>query len=108
MSRVGPSLKIVTSCDGCDHEHSDSYSVPGDWGQNVYCTHPEAKNKRPTTGLGYIGDTTWKTPSWCPILDVSALDLIKQRVASMAQELAPQLPSVPVGHLFGDGSVRVA
>lgn len=60
VGREGPSISITASCSGCRYEHCESYRVQGDSGHDVSCTHPEGK--------GYVGDTTWRTPAWCPLL----------------------------------------
>lgn len=57
--REGPSTTIERSCAGCRFNVSESYAVQGDSGQSVYCTNGEKR---------YIGDTTWDTPAWCPVL----------------------------------------
>ncbi len=66
--RRGPRLTIAASCQGCVYEHSEHYCIEDgndvDSGVNVCCTHP-AQPFRPN---GRIGDTTWKTPEWCPLL----------------------------------------
>ena len=91
MSRIGPALKIVASCGGCVHEHCKSYAVQGDSGNDVYCMHPEAKNKNATNGYGYIADTTWTTPAWCPLLEKATVDLAVKKAAEVARRLAPEL-----------------
>jgi hypothetical protein len=60
VSQQGPSLRLVATCWGCDFKRSVSYRVQGDSGTDVSCAHP--------AGNGYIGDTTWDTPKWCPFL----------------------------------------
>lgn len=62
MSRIGPEIRVEVSCFGCTFCKSESYAVQGDSGHNVSCTHPD-------TADSAIGDTTWRTPSWCPLLD---------------------------------------
>lgn len=62
VKRIGPKLRLVATCMGCEHEASKHYQVQGDSGHDVECKHPEAGNR------GYIGDTTWNTPDWCPLL----------------------------------------
>lgn len=56
----GPTLTITASCFDCEHKRSERYACQGDSGTEVSCAHPQGK--------GYIGDTTWNTPSWCPML----------------------------------------
>lgn len=62
MSKLsnGPIVTVTRSCSGCRYERSQSYKVQGDSGQHVECHHPKAPTKN------YIGDTTWRTPDWCP------------------------------------------
>lgn len=83
QKRNGPSLKIVASCTGCAHEHSDHYSIEDgndvDSGWSVYCKHPNAGSATPDLGTCArrpIGDTTWTTPEWCPLLSASLADLL--------------------------------
>lgn len=63
--RMGPRLTLEASCNGCAHCHEESYAVQGDSGFDVECAHPSAaepgKRRR-------IGDTTWSTPKWCPLM----------------------------------------
>lgn len=58
--RRGPRLRIEASCLGCEFERSERYVCHGDSGHEVYCDHPERGHR--------IGDTTWDTPAWCPLL----------------------------------------
>lgn len=80
--RSGPSLKIVARCDGCVYEHSEHYSIEDgndvDSGHVVYCRHPAAaadEVDRSVNGDRCIGDTTWTTPKWCPLLAAAVFDL---------------------------------
>jgi hypothetical protein len=75
-NREGPNVTIAMSCHGCRHEHSESYRVQGDSGHDVYCTHPSAvaglhaqvpPHHAATLIKRTIGDTTWRTPDWCPL-----------------------------------------
>ena len=59
--RIGTKVTVSRSCAGCVHERSESYAVQGDSGFRVFC---DLAGK-------YIGDTTWVTPSWCPIKGLS-------------------------------------
>lgn len=54
----GPRITIEGSCLACKHCVSESYHAQGDSGCNVSC----GLVKRA------IGDTTWRTPVWCPFL----------------------------------------
>ena len=58
--REGPHLTVVASCYDCTHVRNESYAVQGDSGHIVSCVHPG--------GWGRIGDTTWTTPEWCPLM----------------------------------------
>ena len=60
--REGPRVVIKRYCDECRWVISEHYAVQGDSGYEVYCTHPS----RPSGNR--IGDTTWSTPDWCPML----------------------------------------
>lgn len=66
--RSGPSLRIEASCMGCVFERSDSYVIQGDSGHDVWCTHDTTERN--------VGDTTWKTPPWCPLLSVAIENLV--------------------------------
>jgi hypothetical protein len=67
--RNGPLLRIEASCNGCEFETHQRYSVQGDSGCDVYCTHPAAPKSD-------VGDSTWKTPEWCPLLSVAITKLL--------------------------------
>ena len=56
--REGPKVTISYSCMECIHERSERYVCQGDSGCGVSCA---LTSKR-------IGDTTWETPDWCPLL----------------------------------------
>lgn len=60
--REGPRLTIERSCDGCRWVLSSFYAIQGDSGFDVYCGHPSRKSR------DLIGDSTWRTPDWCPVL----------------------------------------
>jgi hypothetical protein len=62
-ARSGPLATTTLSCEGCVHEHSESYAVQGDSGFEVSCRHPDVNEG----ALRRIGDTTWRTPKWCPL-----------------------------------------
>lgn len=62
--REGPNIIIKADCYGCLHCRSEYYAVQGDSGHDVYCDHPEAPEK-------HVGDTSWRTPEWCPLLDAA-------------------------------------
>jgi hypothetical protein len=63
--REGPRLTFEASCFGCKYEVSEHYQVQSDSGCRVSCSHPQV------TGTRRIGDTTWDTPKWCPLLPVA-------------------------------------
>lgn len=58
--RQGPHLMIEASCQGCEYERSSYYAIQGDSGHIVRCEHPDGQKR--------IGDSTWQTPVWCPML----------------------------------------
>lgn len=55
-------MTLKASCFDCVYVRSSRYYCQGDSGSDVSCTHPEAQER------GVIGDTTWDTPKWCPLL----------------------------------------
>ena len=61
-ARLGPKVTIERDCFGCAFERSERYAVQSDSGCDVKCTHPSHGD-----GGKYIGDTTWRTPDWCPV-----------------------------------------
>lgn len=69
--REGPMVWIKATCSGCTHEHSESYRFQGDHGQDVSCTHPSNPGRQ-------IGDTTWDTPEWCPLLPIAVEKLVRE------------------------------
>lgn len=71
MKTKGPSLTVQASCSDCEWERSESYRCQSDSGHAVYCDHPS----RPE-GKGRIGDTTWSTPKWCPLLRRAMTELL--------------------------------
>ena len=77
--REGPRVRIDASCFDCAYECSESYAVQGDSGHDVYCTHPDVPGER----AKHIGDTTWNTPEWCPLLVVAVENLIRERKAGV-------------------------
>ena len=62
QARLGPKVTIERDCFGCAFERSERYAVQSDSGCDVKCTHPSHGD-----GGKYIGDTTWRTPDWCPV-----------------------------------------
>ena len=74
--REGPDVYIEARCTGCIYERSVSYRVQGDSGHDVSCAHPSEPGRS-------IGDTTWRTPDWCPLLPV-AIEKLARRAAAEA------------------------
>lgn len=72
----GPALSLKASCFNCSYERSTRYRAQGDSGSDVECAHPVANAQ----GHKSVGDTTWDTPQWCPLLSGA--------VAAMASRLA--------------------
>lgn len=66
--REGPRVTLKASCFDCVHERSEHYAVQGDSGCDVYCAHPDVVATSRVQSRGRIGDTTWDTPDWCPLL----------------------------------------
>lgn len=68
--QIGPTHTTQSSCFNCSLCKSERYVFEdgndGDSGHNVYCTHENVGKK-------YIGDTTWSTPDWCPVLGHSTV-----------------------------------
>lgn len=62
--RQGPKLTVTASCQGCAHERSEYYCVEDgndcDSGFHVTCAHPAGRDR--------VGDFTWNTPEWCPLM----------------------------------------
>lgn len=63
----GPRITVNASCSSCEYVRTSHYAVQGDSGCNVSCSQPEvvADNQGKDR---YVGDTTWDTPMWCPML----------------------------------------
>lgn len=75
----GPRVTISASCFDCAHEESESYAVQGDSGCKVYCAHPSVVAESALRSRRRVGDTTWATPAWCPLLAPAIDKLIKER-----------------------------
>lgn len=71
MRTYGPKVEIKASCLSCQFVKSTSYVCQGDSGHDVECTYDVEKTRA-------IGDTTWSTPSWCPLLDIAVENLIRK------------------------------
>jgi len=78
--RIGPQLTIEASCFDCEHCRSVSYQWQGDSGKDVSCAHPER------SGEGGIGDTTWKTPAWCPLYKAALAKLLAEHQPTTKSE----------------------
>lgn len=72
--REGPSVRIEASCFDCKYEHGEHYAVQGDSGCDVSCTHPDSPKP------ACVGDTTWKTPTWCPLLPDAIRKLFEREI----------------------------
>lgn len=77
--QYGPDERIVRTCNACKACVSESYRCQSDSGHDVYCTHPALPERK------RIGDTTWSTPDWCPVI------VAHQGDASMTAMTAEQL-----------------
>jgi hypothetical protein len=60
--RNGPKTVTEYSCQGCRWVRERRYAVQGDSGYDVSCGHSSLPSRKT------IGDTTWRTPDWCPVL----------------------------------------
>lgn len=67
---VGPTVKLAISCFDCEHCKTKGYSCQGDSGSGVYCNHGGT--------LRHVGDTSWKTPAWCPLRDKAIKAAIRE------------------------------
>lgn len=67
--RDGPLVTTKRSCDGCKWVHEKHYAIQGDSGVSVSCDHHSLPSRKP------IGDTTWHTPGWCPVLAMADVTL---------------------------------
>jgi len=76
--RPGPKLTIKATCFDCEHERSESYAVQGDSGCNVFCAHPDMVAESKLRSNRRIGDSTWDTPKWCPMLAGAIADLTRK------------------------------
>jgi hypothetical protein len=77
---IGPTVKLELSCSECTHCKTSRYTCQGDSGTDVYCE--AARDERGL--MRRVGDTSWRTPDWCPFRDesiVSAIRSISEKVA---------------------------
>ena len=61
----GPKVTVNRCCMSCPACESERYHVQGDSGSDVYCKHPDFQSE--PKQRKYIGDSTWSTPTWCPV-----------------------------------------
>ena len=95
--RQGPSVKVKLSCFDCVHETSERYQCQGDSGSTVYCTHGGGKR--------YVGDSTWETPKWCPLMPPDTRRAtIAECVAALA-DVRKSIGDTPQGD-WGKGFAR--
>ena len=78
--RIGPKLNITASCFDCKHCQSVPYQRQGDSGHDVSCEHPGRG------GAGYIGDTTFRMPKWCPLYQ-QALSRLSKKLTDQQRAL---------------------
>lgn len=69
--QTGPTVKLDISCFDCQHCKTSGYTCQGDSGSEVFCGAMNNKT---------IGDTTWKTPDWCPYRN----EAIQRAIAPLA------------------------
>jgi hypothetical protein len=67
-TKAGPTVTILASCRDCMHCRADFYACQGDSGHDVSCL----LEKRA------IGDSTWQTPGWCPLLPAALTAAAKE------------------------------
>ena len=69
MSKKGPNINLDFSCHNCEHVRTKGYTCQGDSGSEVHCNADGT--------LRYIGDTTWRTPEWCPLRHQALADYLE-------------------------------
>lgn len=77
----GPSVKLELSCFDCEHCKTSSYACQGDSGSDVHCE--AVKDDR--GAMRRVGDTSWRTPDWCPY-----------RTQAIQSQICLQQSSLPV------------
>lgn len=93
--REGPRARFDASCFDCAHERSEHYEVQGDSGCDVYCAHPDVVSNSRLQSRGRIGDTTWTTPDWCPLLVVAVERLVRDRKAGVGRQPDKHATNIP-------------
>lgn len=73
----GPKLQLRASCFACRYCRTESYEIQSDSGSIVICS--KEKGKR-------IGDTSWKTPDWCPFLKEAKQEFMYNLAAEIQNE----------------------
>ncbi len=63
---IGPKITVKKSCFDCDVCVSEKYRCQSDSGYDLYCAHPEFKERK------RFGDSDWSTPEWCPELNAKS------------------------------------
>ena len=86
--QAGPTLLSERSCYGCMYEESAPYRVQGDSGREVYCTAGVARR--------LVGDTSWTTPDWCPLLPSDSLATLVDGNVALASPLTEAPVDLPV------------
>jgi hypothetical protein len=61
---IGPIVKLDVSCYECTHCKTERYTCQGDSGTDVYCE--KVTDERGL--MRRVGDSSWRTPEWCPFL----------------------------------------
>lgn len=74
--REGPLVTIEANCFGCKHCTTESYRVQSDTGSDVYCEHPDVLAESALRSRKRVGDTSWTTPKWCPLLEAAMKKLL--------------------------------
>lgn len=62
IRHAGPKAVTTWTCETCIHVHGEYYARQGDHGYDVSCKLAQRA----------IGDTTWRTPGWCPLLPAAS------------------------------------
>lgn len=82
----GPSVKIDLSCFDCGHCKTKGYACQSDSGSDVYCDASGV--------LRHIGDTSWRTPAWCPCLTES----MRLAISTVAEMIPGKLKTEEINH----------
>lgn len=73
MTRRGPLLTVVGSCEGC--EHYTTTKIGGRHSAFMRCAHPSCSK------VGAIFANTAPTPAWCPLLAEARAALAREMAA---------------------------